>query len=116
MVGDNGETILGVFRRDYFRRFPTRQRSVSSELVMIGNARQRLSRFGVDRGKMEVLVWYGGTRETKRDEICHFGEWEMEEWRDSEIWYFLNCYVRQLSSSDDTRQWAVAMEVWKRER
>ena len=55
---------------------------------MIGDARQRLSRFGVERGKMEVPVWYGGARETERDEICYFGEWEIEEWRDSEIWYF----------------------------
>ena len=68
-----------------------RQRSISSELVMIGDARQRLSRFGVEREKMEVPVWYGGVREIERDEICYFGEWEMEEWRDSEIWYFQNC-------------------------
>ena len=40
---------------------------------------------------MEVLVWYGGVREVERDEICYFGEWEMEEWWDSEIWYFPNC-------------------------
>ena len=78
-------------RGDNFRRFSTRRRSVSSELVMIGNARQWLSRFGVKRGKMEVPVWYGGARETERDEICYFGEWEMEEWQDSEIWYFQNC-------------------------
>ena len=37
---------------------------------------------------MEVPVWYGGAREVERDEICYFGEWEMEEWRDNEIWYF----------------------------
>ena len=42
-------------------------------------------------GKMEVPVWYGDVRETERDEICYFGEWEMEEWQDSEIWYFRNC-------------------------
>ena len=57
---------------------------------MIGDARQRLSRFGVERGKMEVQVWYGGVRETERDEICYFGEWEMEV-VGSEIWYFRNC-------------------------
>ena len=33
-----------------------RQRSVLSELMMTGDTRQRLSRFGVERGKMEVLV------------------------------------------------------------
>ena len=58
---------------------------------MIGDARQWLSRFRVERGKIEVPVWYGGARETERDEICYFGEWETEEWRDSEIWYFQNC-------------------------
>ena len=36
-------------------------------------------------------MWYGGAREIERDEICYFGEWEMEEWRDTEIWYFRNC-------------------------
>ena len=46
---------------------------------MIGDARQRLSRFGVEKGKMEVPVWFGDARETERDEICYFGEWEMEE-------------------------------------
>ena len=77
-----------------------RQRSVSSELVMIGHARQQLSRFGVERGKMEVPVWYGGERERERDEICYFGEWEMEEWWDSEIWHFQNwlCLTRMLGS------------------
>ena len=50
---------------------------------MIGNAKQQLSRIGVERGKMEVLVWYGGARETEKDEIYYFGEWEMEEWRGS---------------------------------
>ena len=44
-------------------------------------------------GKMEVPVWYGDVRETERDEICYFGEWEMEEWRDNEIWYFRNCLL-----------------------
>ena len=38
-----------------------------------------------------VPVWYGDVRETERDEICYFGEWEMEEWQDSEIWHFRNC-------------------------
>ena len=38
-----------------------------------------------------VPAWYGDVRETERDEICYFGEWEMEEWQDSEIWYFRNC-------------------------
>ena len=37
-------------------RFPTRQRSVLLELMMTGDARQLLSRFGVERGKIEVLV------------------------------------------------------------
>ena len=36
--------------------FSMRQRSVSSKLMMIGDTRQRLSRFGVERGMMEVLV------------------------------------------------------------
>ena len=45
---------------------------------MIGDASQRLSMFGFERRKMEVLVWYVGARETERDEICYFGEWEME--------------------------------------
>ena len=40
---------------------------------MIGDARQWLSRFRVERGKIEVPVWYGGARETERDEICYFG-------------------------------------------
>ena len=53
-----------------------RQKSISPELVMIDDARQRLSRFGVERGKIEVPVCYGGARE--RDEICYFGEGENE--------------------------------------
>ena len=53
--------------RDNFGHFLMRQRSVSSELVMIGNSRQQLSRFGVERGKMEVPVWYGGERERERE-------------------------------------------------
>ena len=36
--------------------FPTRQRSVLSEMMMTGDIRQRLSRFGVERGKMELLA------------------------------------------------------------
>ena len=42
---------------------------------------------------MEVPVWYVGVRETERYEICYFGEWEMEEWQDNEIWYFRNCLL-----------------------
>ena len=38
-------------------------------------------------------MWYVGARETERDEICYFGEQEMEEWRDNEIWYFRNCLL-----------------------
>ena len=39
-------------------------------------------------------------RERERDEICYFGEWEMEEWWDSEIWHFQNwlCLKRMLGS------------------
>ena len=44
-----------------------RQKSVSSELVIIGDARQWLSRFEVKRGKIEVSVWYGGAREREKD-------------------------------------------------
>ena len=60
---------------------------------MICDASQQLLRFGVERGKMEVPVWYVGVRETERYEICYFGEWEMEEWQDNEIWYFRNCLL-----------------------
>ena len=55
-----------------------RQKSISSELVIIGDARQWLSRFGVKRGKIEVSVCYGGERERERDEIYYFGEGEKE--------------------------------------
>ena len=56
-----------------------RQRLVSSKLVTIGDARQWLSKFGVERGKIEVLVCYGGERERERErEICYFGEGEKE--------------------------------------
>ena len=61
-----------------------RQKSVSSELVMIDDVRQQLSRFGVEKGKIEVPVCYGGARERERerererDEICYFGEGEKE--------------------------------------
>jgi len=44
-----------------------RQRLVSSKLVTIGDARQWLSKFGVERGKIEVLVCYGGERERERE-------------------------------------------------
>ena len=63
--------------RDNFGHFLMRQRSVSSELVMIGHARQQLSRFGVERGKMEVSVWYGGEREREmRFAILENGKWK----------------------------------------
>ena len=55
-----------------------RQKSISSELVIIDDARQWLSRFGVKRGKIEVSVCYGGARERERDEIYYFGEGEKE--------------------------------------
>ena len=49
--------VLRSYERNRERgRFPTRQRSVLSELMMTGDIRQRLLRFGVERGKMEVLV------------------------------------------------------------
>ena len=44
-----------------------RQKSVSSELVMIADVRQQLSRFGVEKGKIEVPVCYGGARERERE-------------------------------------------------
>ena len=44
-----------------------RQKSVSSELVMIDDVRQQLSRFGVEKGKIEVPVCYGGARERERE-------------------------------------------------
>ena len=55
-----------------------RQKSVLSKLVMIDDVRQQLSRFGVEKGKIEVPVCYGGARERGRDEICYFGEGEKE--------------------------------------
>ena len=49
---------------------------------MIDDVRQQLSRFGVEKGKIEVPVCYGGARERERererDEICYFGEGEKE--------------------------------------
>ena len=55
--------------RDIFGRFLMRQKSVLSKLVMIDDVRQQLSRFGVEKGKIEVPVCYGGARERGRDEI-----------------------------------------------
>ena len=51
-----------------------RQRLVSSKLVTIGDARQWLSKFGVERGKIEVLVCYGGERERERFVILEKGK------------------------------------------
>ena len=51
--------------------FPTRQRLVLLELMMTGDIRQRLSRFGVERRKMEVLVsgdWCGTVLREKQRE------------------------------------------------
>ena len=51
--------------------FPTRQRLVLLELMMTGDIRQRLSRFGVERMKMEVLVsgdWCGTVLREKQRE------------------------------------------------
>ena len=60
---------VGIWKQwsDIFGRFLMRQKSVSSELVMIDDVRQQLSRFGVEKGKIEVPVCYGGARERERE-------------------------------------------------
>ena len=90
--------------RDNFGHFLTRQRLVSSELVMIGNARQRLSRFGVERGKMEVPVWY----EREREREMRFAILENGKWKSGGIvkfGIFGTGYVWQRSSDNHARQW-----------
>ena len=56
-------------------------------------------------------------REKQRE--MRFAILENGKWKNDGIvkfGIFETIYFRQRSSGDDARQWAVAMEVWKRER
>ena len=56
-------------------------------------------------------------REKQRD--MRFAILENGKWKSGGIvkfGIFQIAYVRQCSSDNDARQWAVAMEVWKREQ
>ena len=108
VVEDNGETILGVFRWD---KGQSRRNWWWS--AMLGSGCQGLElREGRWRCRCGMVV-----REKQRE--MRFAILENGKRKSGGIvkfGIFETIYVQQCSSINDARQWAMAMEVWKRER
>ena len=73
---------------------------------------------GLELREGRCRCWCGMVVREKQREM-RFAILENWKWKSGGIVkfdIFKTTYVRQCSSNDDARQWAVAMEVWKKER